>query len=608
MLPVATHSCVRLRMPKAASNAKQFFEQSKRNALGKLDKSPKGSLDVPIASLVYALNRHPDFVTTSCCSGRVVLFASAPGSGRGGRWLLVRHGTVEVSDVQAALSGKPSFDSPENGGGALAHGGIPEATGRGAMGSGVIEAPAKLAASAATAATAASVAAPQTAEAPGVVSLKVEPAILHVQCRTVDAAKRLLQVALRAGYRESGLVLSESSKVMLAIRTTSNCLEMPMALTACCGGGADNGGDVRRLVHDEYLTFAVNHANEKFDATQQRLATLEAELERMIREDDEGRAAAACGECAEEESGVRREGKRDQRRGRTKGGGGACGGVASSEPLAEDVKRNREQDRVRVPVSELQPLADAPPSAAEVANAAATPDADDESLGGGSSSESLRNTVAAVSRGSTRHYLNLSNGVEAIEGLVHQCGVPPDVLRFCRIQSSHCEQRDFVSVLDSLDPDLLMHLALGYRVRIYDFGSRAKRWPGHGVGRIDAGTSLPEDGQVGERSQQSALFVPSAIWWGVEWIRYALSSLWKLPDAPSRAVLHGHDATALLARTVCGLPQKLARKVRGCAAFAVHSSMLVNHVTHVSLSLSSPPRTLLVIRSSTIVRLSPRMC
>ena len=148
------------------------------------------------------------------------------------------------------------------------------------------------------------------------------------------------------------------------------------------------------------------------------------------------------------------------------------------------MKRNREQDRVRVPVSELQPLADAPPSAAEVANAAATPDADDESLGGGSSNESLRNTVAAVSRGSTRHYLNLSNGVEAIEGLVHQCGVPPDVLRFCRIQSSHCEQRDFVSVLDSLDPDLLMHLALGYRVRIYDFGS------GQSAGRATASAGL----------------------------------------------------------------------------------------------------------------------
>ena len=223
-------------MPKSESNAKLFFDQSKRNALSKLDKSPKGSLDVPIASLVYGLNRHPDFVTTSCCSGRIVLFASSS-TGRGGRWLLVRHGDVDVASVEAALSGEPSFDSPENGGGAIAHGGTPELGGSGAMGSGVMDTPAKLAASAATSATVAGAAAPPDASSASVVCLKVEPAILHVQCRTTDAAKRLLQVALRAGYRESGLVLSQSSKVMLAIRTTSNCLDIPVALTHDGQGG-----------------------------------------------------------------------------------------------------------------------------------------------------------------------------------------------------------------------------------------------------------------------------------------------------------------------------------------------------------------------------------
>ena len=39
------------------------FEVCKRNALSKLDKSPKGSLDEPIADLVHAINAHPDYVT-----------------------------------------------------------------------------------------------------------------------------------------------------------------------------------------------------------------------------------------------------------------------------------------------------------------------------------------------------------------------------------------------------------------------------------------------------------------------------------------------------------------------------------------------------------------
>ena len=46
--------------------------------------------------------------------------------------------------------------------------------------------------------------------------------------------------------------------------------------------------------------------------------------------------------------------------------------------------------------------------------------------------------------------------------------------------SSHCEQRDYAGLLGSLDHNLLLHLALGYTCRVYDFGSRRKRWPAHG--------------------------------------------------------------------------------------------------------------------------------
>ena len=39
------------------------------------DRSPKGTLDKPIVSLIHAINRHKDYVTTSSCSGRIALFA-----------------------------------------------------------------------------------------------------------------------------------------------------------------------------------------------------------------------------------------------------------------------------------------------------------------------------------------------------------------------------------------------------------------------------------------------------------------------------------------------------------------------------------------------------
>ena len=139
------------------------FEVCKRNALSKLDKSPKGSLDEPTAPLVHDINRHPDYVTTSSCSGRVSLFATfGDEHNRGGRWLLVQHATVTVRELTEALTPPPTQPA---------------------------------------------------APPPELVLFKHEPAILHVQCRHLEAAKRLLQVALGAGFRESGVVLSGSEKV-----------------------------------------------------------------------------------------------------------------------------------------------------------------------------------------------------------------------------------------------------------------------------------------------------------------------------------------------------------------------------------------------------------
>ena len=127
-------------MPKQLPN----FDVSKRNALGKLDKSPKGSLDAPIAPLVHEINAHADYVTTSTCSGRAALVATSPNPQRGfrgSRWLLVEHRTVTAAEVQAQLD-------------------------------------AGLAAIAAEAADGDSSDAPP----PPLVCFKLEPAILHVQC------------------------------------------------------------------------------------------------------------------------------------------------------------------------------------------------------------------------------------------------------------------------------------------------------------------------------------------------------------------------------------------------------------------------------------------
>jgi len=166
---------------------------------------------------VHALNRHGDYVTTSSCSGRVALFES-PSAGRAaGRWLLVEHRTVTADELILALDNGSVADG-SNG-------------------------------------------------APGpLVTFKLEPPILHVQCRNLDAAQRLLAAATISGFRESGIVLSTSSKVMLGIRTTANTLELPFAQ-----GGS---GRAALLVPDAYVTFLAEHAAEKFHANQRRTDAL----------------------------------------------------------------------------------------------------------------------------------------------------------------------------------------------------------------------------------------------------------------------------------------------------------------------------------------------
>jgi len=208
------------------------FEVCKKNALSKLDKSPKGSLDQPIAELVHAINVHADYVTTSSCSGRISLFATLRDHRRGfkgGRWLLVKHATVTADELRDALAANTE--------------------------------PVEL------------------------VLFKHEPAIVHVQCRDLAAAKRLLQVALGAGFRESGLVLSGSEKVMLAIRTTANCLELPLAT------------DGALLLPQQYLQLLVAQANERFEANRARTDELHAAFLAACS------PSAACAECAGEQSG-----------------------------------------------------------------------------------------------------------------------------------------------------------------------------------------------------------------------------------------------------------------------------------------------------------------
>ena len=87
-----------------------------------------------------------------------------------------------------------------------------------------------------------------------------------------------------------------------------------------------------------------------------------------------------------------------------------------------------------------------------------------------------------------KNYINLTNGIEAVQ----QYGLQD--YAFIRIQSTACEQHSWDKILQDLDYDFLMNVALGNECVIYDYGTRKP--------------------------------VPRAIYQGVEFIKYVLNRFW----------------------------------------------------------------------------------
>jgi tRNA wybutosine-synthesizing protein 3 len=155
------------------------FDIAKSSLLDKLtagvDFSPKGSIDAPVIELVDFINDLPDYVTTSSCSGRISVFRDE-NSTKGIQWILVVHGVITVKQLKDAIITQDIVTAGSH-----------------------------------------------------YIVLKCEAFILHVRCRDLESGRKLHQIAMGCGFRESGLSMGQK-RVQLAIRTTAYGLELPMAI------------------------------------------------------------------------------------------------------------------------------------------------------------------------------------------------------------------------------------------------------------------------------------------------------------------------------------------------------------------------------------------
>ncbi|GAV85023.1 Met_10 domain-containing protein/TYW3 domain-containing protein/Kelch_2 domain-containing protein/Kelch_4 domain-containing protein/Kelch_6 domain-containing protein [Cephalotus follicularis] len=175
------------------------------------DKSPKGTLDTPIIPLLNTINNHPNYFTTSSCSGRISILSQPkpePGpikkKARGGSWLYISHHPVNPDSVISVLFPSQTHQNDDH----------------------------------------------------DDLVFRFEPLIIAVECKDVESAQALVSLAISSGFRESG-VTGTGKRVIVGIRCSIR-LEVPLGETG------------RILVSREYVRFLVDVANEKMEANRKR--------------------------------------------------------------------------------------------------------------------------------------------------------------------------------------------------------------------------------------------------------------------------------------------------------------------------------------------------
>ena len=232
-------------------------EKTNRDLYGNkniFDKSPKGSVDIPIKPLVDLINSHPSYATLSSCSGRITLFdpnglnfcakgdidddrkndfsdvysSSNNGKGKGGCWLLSSHAQITLDELEEALNHKSNScdDDIQR---TLAY------------------------------------------SSKSILIFKHEPLLLHIAASNLSRARAILQVALtQCGLRESGMIYTQK-RITVAFRSHALALSVPL----------------QRPNHPLYpgksfLKELVKEANLRFQLNERKISLLMKEMSNLL--------------------------------------------------------------------------------------------------------------------------------------------------------------------------------------------------------------------------------------------------------------------------------------------------------------------------------------
>ena len=93
----------------------------------------------------------------------------------------------------------------------------------------------------------------------------MDPVILHIACKNMDSAKKLLNTARDIGFRRSGIISIGKSKIIMELIST----EKLDAIVAKKG---------KLLIDEDYFKILVNEGNKKLEKTWEKIDKLHRAL------------------------------------------------------------------------------------------------------------------------------------------------------------------------------------------------------------------------------------------------------------------------------------------------------------------------------------------
>ncbi|MFH1182572.1 MAG: tRNA wybutosine-synthesizing 3 family protein [Candidatus Woesearchaeota archaeon] len=189
----------------------QQFEKEKNDFLRKTDKSRKGSVDMQVSKLVKLINSNESYYTTSSCAGRILLMEiSKTGKKDDAKFIFAAHRKVAAKEILDALKAKTK----------------------------------------------------------NIVRLQQQNVILHIACKDLGSAAKILSAARDSGFMQSGII-SLKNKVMAEIKN-------PEGISMIAKKGS------KVLLDEEYLKIACVEMNEKLEGNYKRINKLHLALEKIL--------------------------------------------------------------------------------------------------------------------------------------------------------------------------------------------------------------------------------------------------------------------------------------------------------------------------------------